>query len=66
MVDSLGEVPPLFDLLWYLPITDGINRLEKLGERLILARASSNEGSSNDLASHLVCLQPLSDGHLPC
>ncbi|KAH7913697.1 cytochrome P450 [Hygrophoropsis aurantiaca] len=52
--EVLGEAPSLFDVLWYLPISANIRRLELLAERLLVARDQDANAVPNDIASHLL------------
>jgi hypothetical protein len=49
-----GQLPPLFDLLWYLPATGSIKALENIAHKLIKVRQHQSSGSEHDIASHLV------------
>lgn len=51
---SLGEVPSLFDILTYLPITGKIKKLERAAEKLLVRRELDSSASQSDLVSHLV------------
>ncbi|KAH7926175.1 cytochrome P450 [Leucogyrophana mollusca] len=52
--EVLGEAPSLFDVLWYLPVSANIRRLELLAERLLIARNQDADAVPNDIASHLL------------
>ncbi|CAL1701534.1 unnamed protein product [Somion occarium] len=52
--EFLGEVPALFDIVWYFPVTKTITLLDNLAAKLIMVRQKSGKGSSTDIASHLL------------
>jgi cytochrome P450 len=54
LFEVLGEVPSLFDLLWYLPMTEIARHMEKFAQGLIDARRTGNAGRSDDIASWLL------------
>ena len=55
IVHSLGEAPSLFQLLWYLPTTSALRRLETLAFEMLLAR-SKDSSADKDLATSIVGL----------
>lgn len=56
--DSLGEVPWLFDILWYLPPTQNVHALERLDAKMMKARRENPQSSNQqDVAGHLVLVE---------
>jgi len=51
--EVLGEVPTLFDIMWYFPVTKDVHALERLAQSLIASRKSSEE-TTPDISSHLL------------
>ncbi|EIN11087.1 cytochrome P450 [Punctularia strigosozonata HHB-11173 SS5] len=61
--DVLGEVPWLFDLLWYLPLTQDIHALEQFAATLMSTRRRDSNGPHQDICSSLaVKLGEVDDG----
>ncbi|KAJ7485014.1 cytochrome P450 [Mycena galericulata] len=52
--EVLGEVPSLFDLIWYLPVTRIVRVMEKFAQDLIDARQNGLVGRNDDIASFLL------------
>ncbi|KAJ7431550.1 cytochrome P450 [Mycena galericulata] len=52
--EVLGEVPSLFDLIWYLPVTRIARVMEKFAQDLIDARQNGLVGREDDIASFLL------------
>ncbi|OCH88354.1 cytochrome P450 [Obba rivulosa] len=51
--ETLGEVPSLFDLLWYLPVTKTIGLLENFAAGLLERRLNDTAASDKDLTALL-------------
>ncbi|KAF8510476.1 cytochrome P450 [Hysterangium stoloniferum] len=51
--EVLGEMPALFDIMWYLPVTKDVHALERLAQSLVASRRLSEETTS-DISSHLL------------
>lgn len=49
----LGEIPAIFDMLWYLPATKDIHVLDRLAGRLLAARKAAKT-EEPDVCSFLV------------
>ncbi len=54
MYSRLGEVPPLFDIGYYLPASKDLHYLETLAARFLVNRKKSASKSDTDLSSFLV------------
>ncbi|KAF8148431.1 cytochrome P450 [Crassisporium funariophilum] len=54
LFESLGEVPSLFDLMTYLPVTRTIKKLETVAEKLLILRENDGSANQGDLVSHLL------------
>ncbi|KAH7926174.1 cytochrome P450 [Leucogyrophana mollusca] len=52
--DCLGEVPWLFEILWYLPVTGAIRSLQDLASQLLKQRKLVASADGDDIASHLL------------
>ncbi|ETW79556.1 cytochrome P450 monooxygenase 23 [Heterobasidion irregulare TC 32-1] len=64
--ESLGEVPSLSEILWHLPVTDRLRRLEYYAGKLMTARQNMDScAEHHDLASHLLCASDPSRQKLP-
>ncbi|KZV69241.1 cytochrome P450 [Peniophora sp. CONT] len=51
--EILGEVPSLFQIVWYLPATAIVRRLEDLAYDMMVVRRAAGD-SDKDLASHVL------------
>jgi cytochrome P450 len=54
LFETLGEIPSLFDLVWYLPTASIARHMEAFAQSLIDARRFGNAGRSDDIASWLL------------
>ncbi|KAH8093149.1 cytochrome P450 [Cristinia sonorae] len=52
--ESLGEVPALFDIIWYFPVTKTITLLDNLAAKLLVVRQQTTQNVGADIASHLL------------
>ncbi|EMD41365.1 hypothetical protein CERSUDRAFT_89930 [Gelatoporia subvermispora B] len=52
--ETLGEVPALFDILWYLPVTKTIGLVENFAAGLLEKRLSDTAASDKDLTALLM------------
>jgi hypothetical protein len=50
---SLGEVPPLFDILWNMPTLKDVHVIDRLAATLMDTRKKAT-GGHEDISSHLV------------
>ncbi|KAK6988893.1 cytochrome P450 [Favolaschia claudopus] len=54
MFEILGEVPWLFDILWYLPVTQVLRSFENRAGQMMKIRRFNNSDGQNDIAGHLM------------
>ncbi|KAH9934382.1 cytochrome P450 [Fomitopsis serialis] len=50
--EILGEAPPLFDVLWYLPVTKEVHALDRISRNIMVER--KNAPGQEDISAHLL------------
>ncbi|RDB27043.1 hypothetical protein Hypma_005048 [Hypsizygus marmoreus] len=65
LVDSVGQAPWLLDILWHLPASDDIHKLQQASERMMKNRIKSKNVDIQDVASYLLAGDPATGDHIP-
>ncbi|KAH9914219.1 cytochrome P450 [Fomitopsis serialis] len=52
LFETLGEIPPLFDVMWYLPVTKDVHVLDRISKNIMAER--KNAPGQEDISAHLL------------
>lgn len=65
IVDSIGQIPWLMDIIWHLPASDDIHKLRRVAQNMMRKRVHSKDVMIQDLASYLLISDPKTNQRIP-